>query len=101
MGWDVLKVINRGNASGAAFQTGMCGDIFDQFTAYPDAAPIPEAFEKFFSSTYRHFPKLSPTLYQKMNATRLPSKAFRSLRTILLSERMSICRTIWHARRQA
>ena len=33
-----------------------------------------------------------------MNATRLPSKAFRSLRTILLSERMSICRTIWHAR---
>ena len=33
-------VINRGNASGAAFQTGMCGDIFDQFTSYPDAAPI-------------------------------------------------------------
>jgi hypothetical protein len=65
MGWDVLKVINRGNASGAAFQTGMCGDIFDQFTSYPDAAPIPEAFEKFFSSTYRHFPKLSPNLYQK------------------------------------
>jgi hypothetical protein len=64
MGWDVLKVINRGNASGAAFQTGMCGDIFDQFTSYPDAAPIPEAFEKFFSSTYRHFPKLSPNLYQ-------------------------------------
>jgi len=60
MGWDVLKVINRGNASGAAFQTGMCGDIFDQFTSYPDAAPIPEAFEKFFSSTYRHFPKLHP-----------------------------------------
>jgi hypothetical protein len=62
MGWDVLKVINRGNASGAAFQTGMCGDIFDQFTSYPDAAPIPEAFEKFFSSTYRHFPKLSPSI---------------------------------------
>jgi len=33
-----------------------------------------------------------------MNATRLPGKAFRSLRTILLSERMSICRTIRHAR---
>jgi hypothetical protein len=32
MGWDVLKVINRGDASGAAFQTGMCGDIFDPFT---------------------------------------------------------------------
>ena len=93
MGWDVLKVINRGNALGAAFQTGMCGDIFDQFTSYPDAAPIPEAFEKFFSSTYSHFPKLSPNLYlSKINATRLPSKAFRSLRTILLSERMSICR---------
>ena len=65
MGWGVLKVINRGNALGAAFQTGMCGDIFDQFTSYPDAAPIPEAFEKFFSSTYSHFPKLSPNLYQK------------------------------------
>lgn len=61
MGWDVLKVINRGNASGAAFQTGMCGDIFDQFTSYPDAAPIPEAFEKFFSSTYRHFLNSHPT----------------------------------------
>jgi hypothetical protein len=33
MGWDVLKVINRGNATGAAFQTRMCGDIFDQFTS--------------------------------------------------------------------
>ena len=61
MGWDVLKVINRGNASGAAFQTRMCGDIFDQFTSYPDAAPIPEAFEKFFSSTYRHFLNSPPT----------------------------------------
>jgi len=61
MGWDVLKVINRGNASGAACQTGMCGDIFNQFTAYPDAAPIPEAFEKFFSSTYSHFLNSHPT----------------------------------------
>ena len=61
MGWDVLQVINRGNASGAAFQTGICGDIFDQFTSYPDAAPIPEAFEKFFSSTYRHFLNSQPT----------------------------------------
>ena len=32
MGWVVLKVINPGNASGAACQTGMCGDVFDQFT---------------------------------------------------------------------
>ena len=65
MGWDVLKVINRGNALGAAFQTGMCGDIFGQFASYPDAAPIPEACEKFFSSTYSHFPKLSLNLDQK------------------------------------
>ena len=61
MGWDVLKVINRGNASGAAFQTGMCGDIFDHLTMQPDAAPIPEAFEIFFSSTYRHFLNSHPT----------------------------------------
>ena len=39
MGWDVLKVINRGNASGAAFQTGMCGDIFDQFTCTQTRRP--------------------------------------------------------------
>jgi hypothetical protein len=55
MGGDVLKVIDRGNALGAAFQAGMGGDIFDQLTVEPDAAPIPEAFEIFFSSTYRHF----------------------------------------------
>jgi len=56
-----LKVVNRGYASGAAFQAGMCGDIFDQLTVQPDAAPIPEAFEKFFSSTYRHFLISPPT----------------------------------------
>jgi hypothetical protein len=30
----------------------------------PDAAPIPEAFEKFFSSTYRHFLNSHPNHYQ-------------------------------------
>jgi hypothetical protein len=58
MGWDVLKVVNRGYASGAAFQTGMRGDIFDQFAVQPDAASISEALEKFFSSTYSHFSNL-------------------------------------------
>ena len=62
MGWDVLKVINLGDASGAAFQTGMRGNIFDQFAVQPDAAPIPEASEIFFSSTYRHFLSSQPTL---------------------------------------
>jgi hypothetical protein len=33
MGWDVLKVVNCGNALGAAFQTGMRGDIFDPFAS--------------------------------------------------------------------
>ena len=61
MGWDVLKVINLGDASGAAFQTGMRGNIFDQFAVQPDAAPIPEASEIFFSSTYRHFLNPHPT----------------------------------------
>ena len=68
MGGDVLKVINRGNAARAAFQTGMCGNIFDQLTVEPDAAPIPEAFEKFFSSTYRHFLNSHPTII-KMNGS--------------------------------
>ena len=81
MGWDVLKVINRGNASGAAFQTGMCGDIFDQFTSYPDAAPIPEAFEKFFSSTYRHFLNSHRT-FIKNERDSASQQAFRRLRII-------------------
>ena len=61
MGRDVLKIINRGNASGATLQAGMRGDVFDQFAVQPDAAPIPEAFEKFFSSTYSHFLNSHPT----------------------------------------
>jgi hypothetical protein len=60
MGWDVLQVINRGNAAGTACQTGMCSDIFHQFASEPHAAPIPEAFEKLLSSAYRHFLSSQP-----------------------------------------
>src|SRR6185503_14113489 len=48
------------NASRAAFQTGMRGDI-DQFALQPDAAPVPQAFEILFSSAYSHFLNSHPT----------------------------------------